>query len=82
MYNDPLTHLFNEFDVDNDGHLTAQELADALRCVLQHPWFHVMQVDVLPRMGTGKLCTQIFRYLLLSIPRCLCLMNKVGRAGV
>lgn len=29
-YNDPLGKIFNEFDADGDGHLTAQEIADAL----------------------------------------------------
>lgn len=32
MYNDPLVHLFEEFDTDGDGHLTADEIAAALRC--------------------------------------------------
>lgn len=30
-YNDPLQHLFNEFDLDNDGCLTAAEVAAALQ---------------------------------------------------
>lgn len=34
IYNDPLLKMFNEFDADGDGHLTAQEIADALLCVL------------------------------------------------
>ena len=34
VYNDPLSQLFTEFDADGDGHLTAQEIADALRCGL------------------------------------------------
>lgn len=31
LYNDPLRHLFNEFDADSDGHLTAVEISNALR---------------------------------------------------
>jgi hypothetical protein len=34
IYNDPLLQIFTEFDVDKDGHLTAQEIADALKCDL------------------------------------------------
>eukprot|EP00879_Flechtneria_rotunda_P000257 GHRR01000339.1.p1 GENE.GHRR01000339.1~~GHRR01000339.1.p1 ORF type:complete len:171 (+),score=30.08 GHRR01000339.1:229-741(+) len=30
-YNDPLDHVFTEFDEDNDGHLTAKEVAHALQ---------------------------------------------------
>lgn len=30
-YNDPLDHIFNEFDEDGDGHLTAVEVANALK---------------------------------------------------
>lgn len=29
-FNDPLDHIFTEFDEDNDGHLTATEIAHAL----------------------------------------------------
>jgi hypothetical protein len=31
LYNDPLQHLFDEFDADGDGHLTAEEIAGALK---------------------------------------------------
>lgn len=31
LYNDPLVHLFEEFDADDDGHLTAQEISAALQ---------------------------------------------------
>eukprot|EP00892_Ulva_mutabilis_P007687 jgi/Ulvmu1/5290/UM022_0084.1 len=31
VYNDPLLHLFEEFDKDSDGHLTHLEIADALQ---------------------------------------------------
>lgn len=30
-YSDPLDHIFTEFDADNDGHLTAPEVASALQ---------------------------------------------------
>lgn len=30
-YNDPLDHIFTEFDENGDGHLTAEEIARALR---------------------------------------------------
>lgn len=30
-YNDALDHIFNEFDIDSDGHLTAVEIAQALQ---------------------------------------------------
>lgn len=30
-YNDPLDHIFTEFDEDGDGHLTADEVAKALQ---------------------------------------------------
>lgn len=30
-YNDPLDHIFTEFDRDGDGHLTSEEVAGALR---------------------------------------------------
>lgn len=30
-YNDPLDHIFTEFDEDGDGHLTADEIASALQ---------------------------------------------------
>lgn len=30
-YNDPLDHIFAEFDEDGDGHLTAEEVAKALQ---------------------------------------------------
>jgi hypothetical protein len=30
-FNDPLDHIFTEFDEDGDGHLTAVEIAHALR---------------------------------------------------
>ena len=30
-YNDPLDHIFTEFDEDGDGHLTAEEVTKALR---------------------------------------------------
>lgn len=30
-YNDPLDHIFTEFDADGDGHLTAEEVASALK---------------------------------------------------
>ena len=30
-YNDPLDHIFTEFDSDGDGHLTAEEIASALQ---------------------------------------------------
>jgi Ca2+-binding EF-hand superfamily protein len=30
-YNDPLDHIFTEFDSDGDGHLTADEIAIALQ---------------------------------------------------
>eukprot|EP00775_Hariotina_reticulata_P011035 gene11035-11190_t len=30
-YNDPLDHIFTEFDEDGDGHLTAEEISKALR---------------------------------------------------
>jgi len=30
-YNDPLDHIFTEFDSDGDGHLTAEEIATALQ---------------------------------------------------
>eukprot|EP00878_Enallax_costatus_P014356 GHUV01015016.1.p1 GENE.GHUV01015016.1~~GHUV01015016.1.p1 ORF type:complete len:174 (+),score=44.41 GHUV01015016.1:82-603(+) len=29
-YNDPLAHIFSEFDKDGDGHLTSEEIAEAL----------------------------------------------------
>lgn len=31
VYNDPLLHLFEEFDKDSDGHLTHLEIAEALQ---------------------------------------------------
>lgn len=31
VYNDPLLHLFEEFDKDSDGHLTHMEIAEALQ---------------------------------------------------
>lgn len=30
-YNDPLDHIFTEFDEDGDGHLTSVEIANALK---------------------------------------------------
>jgi hypothetical protein len=30
-YNDPLDHIFTEFDEDGDGHLTSEEIATALK---------------------------------------------------
>jgi hypothetical protein len=30
-FNDPLDHIFTEFDEDGDGHLTAVEIAHALK---------------------------------------------------
>jgi Ca2+-binding EF-hand superfamily protein len=30
-YNDPLDHIFTEFDEDGDGHLTSEEIASALK---------------------------------------------------
>lgn len=30
-YNDPLDHIFTEFDEDGDGHLTTAEIATALK---------------------------------------------------
>eukprot|EP00877_Chromochloris_zofingiensis_P001522 jgi/Chrzof1/11370/Cz05g34100.t1 len=54
-YNDALDHIFNEFDIDSDGHLTAVEIAQALQSRGVDASADVVQefIDVTDSNGNG-----------------------------
>lgn len=70
VYNDPLSQLFTEFDADGDGHLTAQEISDALRCGCSHGEKFCPFTCCRFRLGTlSSQCQQVPHWIVVDIPR-------------